>query len=281
MPYHLTIHKIDHSCLFELAWGKGQRLTASLTFPSQLLALYETWRRVYLGYYQQSLRGRPGAVGQVATLTVDWHSQLVQAEARLLSEFHTWLKHSDLYDLREELRRMAQLPAENRVLFLACTPLELARLPWETWEFGPQVQIVRSPPTIRSATVHRQGFRQGKARVLAILGDDTGLDFADERRALSAQTSLLEVHYVGWQPGENAAVLKQRICEAIADPRAGMCCFLPDTATNRPCWMVKFLSRPTPPWPSKNWPPTCARLSSGGCNLPCSTHAAVWILPRG
>lgn len=219
MPYHLTIHKIDHSCLFELAWGKGQRLTASLTFPSQLLALYETWRRVYLGYYQQSLRGRPGAVGQVATLTVDWHSQLVQAEARLLSEFHTWLKHSDLYDLREELRRMAQLPAENRVLFLACTPLELARLPWETWEFGPQVQIVRSPPTIRSATVHRQGFRQGKARVLAILGDDTGLDFADERRALSAQTSLLEVHYVGWQPGENAAVLKQRICEAIADPQ--------------------------------------------------------------
>ncbi|MFQ4136387.1 CHASE2 domain-containing protein [Nodosilinea sp. PGN35] len=219
MSYHLTVHKIDQSCLFELAWGKGQRLTASLAFPAQLLELYAAWQRAYLGYYKQSLRGRPGVAGQVAAPAVDWHSQLVQAEARLLSEFHTWLKHGDLFDLREELRRMAQVSAADRVLFLTCTPLELARLPWETWEFGPQVPMVRSPATIQSATVDRQGFRRGRARVLAILGDDTGLDFADERRALSGQKSLLEVHYVGWQPGENAVALKQRICEAIADPQ--------------------------------------------------------------
>jgi CHASE2 domain-containing sensor protein len=219
MTYRLTIHKIDQSCLFELTWGKGQRLTTSLTFPAQLLGLYKDWRQAYLSYYNQSLRGRPGAVGQVAALAVDWHSQLVQAEARLLSEFHTWLKHSDLYDLREELRRMAQVPAENRVLFLTCTPLELSRLPWETWEFGPQVQMVRSPATIQSATVDRKEFRRGKARVLAILGDDTGLDFADDQRALNGQKSLLDVHYVGWQPGENAVALKQRICQAIADPQ--------------------------------------------------------------
>jgi hypothetical protein len=230
MSYHLTIHKIDQSCLFELAWGKGQRLTATLAFPAGLLGLYETWRRAYLGYYKQSLqlpvpplplppmRGRPGAAGQVAAPAVDWHSQLVQAEARLLSEFHTWLKHGDLCDLREELRRMAE-DAKNEALFLTCTPVELARLPWETWEFGAQVPIVRSPATIRSATVDRKAFRRGKARVLAILGDDTGLDFAQERRALNAQRRLLDIHYVGWQPGENAAALKERICSAISDPQ--------------------------------------------------------------
>lgn len=217
MSYRLTVHKIDQSCLFELAWGKGQRLTASLRFPAQLLELYESWRRAYLGYYKQALRGRPGAVGQVA-VEVDWHSQLVQAEARLLSEFHTWLKHGDLFDLREELRRVAQNKG-SQALFLTCTPLELARLPWETWEFGPQMQIVRSPATIRSATGDRQSFRRGRARVLAILGDETGLNFAAERRALNAQKSLLDIHYVGWQPGENAVDLKQRICQTIADPQ--------------------------------------------------------------
>ncbi|MBD2108792.1 CHASE2 domain-containing protein [Nodosilinea sp. FACHB-13] len=217
MSYRLTVHKIDQSCLFELAWGQGQRLTASLAFPAQLLDLYESWRRAYLGYYKQSLRGRPGAVGQVAVLDVDWHSQLVQAEARLLSEFHTWLKHGDLFDLREELRRAAQSKGKGQALFLTCTPLELARLPWETWEFGPQMQIVRSPATIRSATGDRNEFRRGKARVLAILGDETGLNFAAERSALNAQKPLMDIHYVGWQPGENAVDLKQRICQTIAD----------------------------------------------------------------
>jgi hypothetical protein len=218
MPYRLTIHKIDQSCLFELAWGKGQRLTASLTFPAQLLGLYEAWRRAYLGYYKQALRGRVGAAGQGAALEIDWHSHLVQAEARLLSEFHKWLKHGDLFDLREELQQAAQTATVNQSLFLTCTSLELARLPWETWEFGPQMQIVRSPATIRSATVERQPFRRGKARVLAILGDETGLNFATERGALNAQKNLLDICYLGWQPGEHGASLATRICQAIAAP---------------------------------------------------------------
>jgi hypothetical protein len=219
MVYRLNIHKIDQSCLFELTWGQGQRITASLTFPAQLLGLYDGWRRAYLGYYKQGLRGRVAAVGQVAAAAVDWHSQVVQAEARLLSEFHKWLKHGELFDLREELMTASQTAREKMELFLTCTPLEIARLPWETWEFGQQVQIVRSPATIRAASVSRQTFRQGKARVLAILGDETGLNFAGERTALNAQKRLLDLHYVGWQPGEEASALKQRICQTIADPQ--------------------------------------------------------------
>jgi len=227
MPYRLNVHKIDQSCLFELTWGNSQRLTASLAFPAHLLGLYEAWQRIYLGYYKQGLRGRAGATGQAVTSPVDWHSQLVQAEALLLSDFHQWLKHENLYELRVQLIHATQeaalggqteiggLPKE---LFLTCTPLELARLPWETWEVGQQIQIVRSPANIRSATGDRQPFRRGKTRVLAILGDETGLNFDGERRALNAQKDRLDIHYVGWQPGENATDLKQRICQEIADP---------------------------------------------------------------
>ncbi|MBE9110533.1 CHASE2 domain-containing protein [Nodosilinea sp. LEGE 07298] len=216
MPHRLTIHKIDQSCLFDLAWGDGQRLTASVTFPAGLLQLYQGWQRAYLGYYKQALRGRVGAAGQVTAAAVDWHSQLVQSEARLLSEFHTWLKQGDLYDLRQEVQAAAQ-GAGTVELFLTCTPLDLARLPWETWEFGPPVQIVRSPATIRAATGRRQTWRRGKARVLAILGDETGLNFSGERHTLDGQQRLMEIHYVGWQPGEDSTALKQRVCAAIAD----------------------------------------------------------------
>ncbi|MGB3310220.1 MAG: CHASE2 domain-containing protein [Nodosilinea sp.] len=221
MPYRLTIHKIDQTCLFDLTWGKGQRLPVSVPFPPALLGLYEAWRRAYLGYYKQGMRGRVGATGQVVATEVDWHSQLKQAEARLLSEFHTWLKDGKLFDLRAELTSAPQAAEGAQAkteLFITCDPIEIARLPWETWELGQQVQIVRSPPNIRAAPGDRQSFRRGKARVLAILGDETGLNFTGERTALNAQKKLLDIHYIGWQPGEDVAALKQRICQTIAAP---------------------------------------------------------------
>lgn len=221
MAHRLTIHQLDQSCLFDLTWGQGQRLTASLAFPKSLLSLYDTWQRAYLGYYKQALRGRSGAIGQVVSVPVDWHSQLVQAEARLLSEFHRWLKRGELFDLRQEVVMATQVlqGTEGLDLFLTCTTPHLARLPWETWELGARVQMVRSPATIRATTVKRQSWRRGRARVLAILGDETGLNFTGERHALNAQQTLLEIHYVGWQPGDDAIALKQRICQMIAAPQ--------------------------------------------------------------
>ncbi|MBE9137735.1 CHASE2 domain-containing protein [Nodosilinea sp. LEGE 07088] len=222
--YRLSVHQIQQSCLFELTWGQGQRLAASLAYPAQLTTLYQTWRRAYLSYYRQALRGRAAAAGQAVSPQVDWHSQVVQAEARLLSEFHKWLRHEALFELRATLVKGQKTLSGKMELFLTCTPLEIARLPWETWEMGAdlgqqgQIQILRSPPTIHSATRARQQFRRGRARVLAILGDEQGLDFAGDRQALEAQRQQLDLHYVGWQPNEDAAALKQRICQAIADP---------------------------------------------------------------
>lgn len=218
--YRLSVHQIEQSCLFDLSWGQGQRITATLPYPATLPRLYQGWRQAYLSYYQQALRGRAAVSGQLAaSQAVDWHAQLVQAEAKLLSEFHKWLKHEALYDLRAELMR-----GQGRELFLTCTSVAVARLPWETWEVGAEfgqqdrIQIVRSPATIRSQSVNRQQFRRGRTRVLAILGDDTGLDFKGDRKALDALGSQLEIQYIGWQPGEDGAALKQRICQEIADP---------------------------------------------------------------
>jgi hypothetical protein len=191
------------------------------------------WQRAYMGYYRQALRGRAGASGQIAATHVDWHGQLVQAEARLLLEFHKWLRREELFDIRAELVRgdptaisvSSKLSASPTTLFLSCSLLEIARLPWETWEIGADlgqhspVQIVRSPAMIRSGTANRQAFRRGKTRVLAILGDEQGLDFSGDRNALNAQKAQLDVCYVGWQPDDNLGELKERICAAITDPQ--------------------------------------------------------------
>ena len=157
---------------------------------------------------------------------IDWHSQLVQAEAKLLSEFHRWLRHGDLYDLRTELRQAqasetGDATAGPMELFLTCSPIEIARLPWEAWEFGQKgrVQMLRSPANLKATALDRRQFRQGQARVLAILGDETGLNFEGEKQALKAQSQRLDVHYVGWQPDEDKVALKQRICREISHPQ--------------------------------------------------------------
>jgi hypothetical protein len=226
MTYRLNIHKIDQSCLFELTWGNGQRISAKLAFPAQLMSLYEKWRQTYLGYYKQGLRAWAETAGQLSKPDYDWHSELTLAEARLLSEFHKWLKHAELFDLREVLMQVARqagteagIDAPKPELFLTCSPIEIEHLPWETWELGRHLQMVRSPLNIRAETTNRRPFRKGKARVLAILGDETGLDFAGERTALNAQRKVLDIHYVGWQPGEEKAALKHRICQQVADPQ--------------------------------------------------------------
>lgn len=235
MAYQLNIQKIEQSCSFELTWGQGRRIPAILPYPAPLMILYQTWRRAYISYYRQALRSRVGAAGQAIAKNVDWHSQVVQAETQLRLEFHKWLRHEALFDLRAELikgqKALSASAADAQItklnLFLTCSPLAMARLPWETWEMGAdlgqqgQIQIVRSPAIIRSTTVDRQEFRRGRARVLAILGDERGLDFEGDRTALNAQKKLLDIHYVGWQPGqyESMAQLKQAICQAIADPQ--------------------------------------------------------------
>ncbi|NER80927.1 MAG: CHASE2 domain-containing protein [Leptolyngbya sp. SIO1D8] len=220
MTYQLSIQRIQGICLFDLTWGRGQRLRVQVPYPAQLDTRYRQWQRVYVNFYKQALRGRVGAIGQVTPASPDLHSQLVQAEARLLSEFHRWLQQGELTDIRKTLSVAARETSLD--LFLTCDPIETARLPWETWEIGSEfggahIRISRSPNNIRvappaAATRHR------KTRVLVILGDETGLNFAGDKRALQAIQSLVEITFVGWTPGQDTVALKQEICQEIANP---------------------------------------------------------------
>lgn len=220
MTYQLSVQQIQTVCLFELTWGRGQRLRSQVPYPTQLTTLYQQWQRAYLSFYKRALRGRIGAVGQVTAVEPDLHSQLVQAEARLLSEFHRWLRQGDLADIRKTLTLAAREQPID--LFLTCNPLAIARLPWETWEIGTEygetpIRIARSPNTIRIAPSALPQTRR-KTRVLVILGDETGLNFAGDRRALQSLKSLVDLTFVGWTPGQDPVALKTAICKAIADP---------------------------------------------------------------
>jgi hypothetical protein len=218
MTYHLTVRQVEQTCLFELTWGRGRRLNADLPYPPQLEALYHHWQQAYLNFYRQELRGRVGVAGQVTSPAVDRHSRVVEAEARLLSEFHRWLRDGKLLEIRQVLGQ-ADLGDSQGDILLSCNPLFLARLPWETWELkvaGGHCRIARVSHTIQQEVSQSLRSRRGKPRVLLVLGDDTGLSLAGDRQAFDALKAFVHIEAVGWQPGKDTRSLKQEICSKIA-----------------------------------------------------------------
>lgn len=225
LPYRLKVRRIERTCVFELTWGKGQELCAELAYPETLTPFYENWQQAYLNFYKSALRARVEHSGTIATPQIDWRAQLVQAEAKLLSEFHYWLSSAELLEIRAEIAKAATDKAGDDTspvnVFLTCEPLEMARFPWEAWEIRTEfavtksIRIARTPANIRAESRGRS--RQGKVRILAIVGDETGLNFQADREAIQSLDRIAEVQFVGWQPGQNEVDLKTQICQAIVD----------------------------------------------------------------
>jgi len=227
VKFLLKVWHVEQTCIFELSWGKTQQLTAKLRFPETLKTLYRVWQKAYLDFYGSLVRGQVKMSGSVAVPAVDWRAKLVQAEAQFLAEFHYWLSSAELLEMRKQIASGGNInPGTFSVsqieVFLTCDSLELARLPWEVWEIGTEfaatqtIRIARTPANLRAETGRRS--RSGKMRVLAILGDDTGLNFQTDRDAVQSLSRIAEVEFVGWQEGNPVTDLKTQICQAIADP---------------------------------------------------------------
>ncbi|MDX2214267.1 MAG: CHASE2 domain-containing protein [Oculatellaceae cyanobacterium bins.114] len=237
--FRLKVQQVEQTCLFELSWGRGQQLVTSLPYPPGLATLFQEWQHVYLTFYKTAtlpltpitqpdspLRGRAAESGGLASV-VDWHARLIEAEAKLLYEFHRWLRSGELYEIRARIAEASRNTSQQQQavnLFLTCTPLDLARLPWEAWEIGTEfaasgmIRIVRTPANIRAETVAPRRQNRSKARILAIMGDDSGLNFQTDRDAVRSLSRLADVRFVGWQARGSSSELKTRIGEAIADP---------------------------------------------------------------
>ncbi|NJL01455.1 MAG: CHASE2 domain-containing protein [Spirulinaceae cyanobacterium RM2_2_10] len=218
--FELEVERLDQLCHFKLSWGEGQKQSARLDYPAALSICYQAWQQAYLECYQ-NLRGRLVGSGNVQP-SVDRRARLRETEAALLNEFRRWLRAEPLYDLREAIADTAHQVAPQWVdVFLTCYSPELERLPWEAWELtsrlsNGRVRLARSP----SAILHQPAPRHHRrARILAILGDDTGLNFQDDAQAVRSLRAIADIQFVGWQQGKDPTALKQEICQAIADRR--------------------------------------------------------------
>ncbi|NEQ64388.1 MAG: CHASE2 domain-containing protein [Symploca sp. SIO2D2] len=228
--FELEVEKLGKICRFTLS-VQGKRISSQeLDYPLSLKRSYQEWQQAYLNCYCKfhHSRGKVITSGSFSTPTPDREKVLRDAEAQLLSDFHRWLRSEQLHAIRDEISHAAFYPTNSEgqwvEVFLTCKNPELERLPWEAWEINTKlsapgtksIRIAHVPRNLHYAPV---APLRRKARVLAILGDEKGLNFKEEKRALRNFSQIAEVEFCGWQQGKDNSRLKEKIAEKISDRR--------------------------------------------------------------
>ena len=228
LKFNLEIDKIENQdqCQFRLSWGETQKISPILiNYPQQLIAQdYLQWQRVYLRYYQKF---KPKD-----------REKLKALESNLLHNFNNWLNNEKLFlipntisqiigklnnNLLNDKIREKNLDSINHInIFLTCNCRELEKLPWERWQLPGisnliKISFIRSPNNLRSISTK---FRHKPARILAIFGDSTGLDFNKENKILFSLKSLIKtLEIISWDENKYKSIEEWRshICDTIAD----------------------------------------------------------------
>ena len=220
----LTIKKINHICDFELSWSNNHTLVAQLEYPQNLSNLYQQWYSAYFNYYQ-NLR----VTAQTIIITQspqDYHRLLRDAHYQLIDQFQRWLLSPELAAIRCKIVSISNKNFEDKLdLLIACSPNELTRLPWETWDIGSdlgaktKVHIART--TINNDNLNRDDlgrrslFSLRKPRILTIVGNDPNLDFSEDIQIIKSLSKLAEIDFIGDNLEQNNSDFKQQVFDKI------------------------------------------------------------------
>lgn len=230
--------KEDQSCFFLLLWDdRKKQLTASLDGFADVQHSYQRWRQRYDRFYLPSTKTTIDS-GRLNPGSGDPGNDLREAEATFIHRFQRWLGEGETRKIQQriqdELMRFAQLAAVQKKgtvtptgidLFLSCSSVEIARLPWETWELAPEnapfgaVRMIRTAMDRDNGSYPYSSTRQRKTKILTILSKDPNLPLHEQWQALRSLRQIADVEIVTWLPDEDPAVIKTRIARSICDKR--------------------------------------------------------------
>ena len=179
-------------------WNYGDRYPMQcrgcLPAAPEISQLYRDWQLLYEALYSRlSPRIEIDREGINHISQIDFKDLCQQ----LSNKINDWLNSESFRKIEQQLR--TQLKPDEEIRFIIETNDNLLRrLPWHLWNFFedyPKAEVALSAPEYRQPNrlVTR---RPGKVRVLAVLGDRTGIDLEKDRMFLSQLSHRVETEFL-------------------------------------------------------------------------------------
>jgi hypothetical protein len=168
----------------ELAATIQARIKGKLPAATGLLEQYQQWQSLYRSLsllFRLGDRPNPITSGSRTNILTDCQ----KAAEQLSEQFNTWLAAESFRPIREQL--LEKLSAHEAVrLILQAEDTHLRRLPWHLWDLLQRYQkaeVALSPRVYER--VEAICPTRTHARILAVLGDRTGIDVEGDRQLLA------------------------------------------------------------------------------------------------
>jgi len=169
--------------------------------------LYIRWQSRYRqwGSRFRELKEKPGVVTNFSICDLETDSDALK------QQLNDWLRSPDFSPVMHGLLMNVQQNEEVRVI-IQTEDFHLRRLPWHLWEFFDNyldAEVALSSSVCQRIT---QPKTRNKVRILAIIGDSTGINLDKDQRELEAKLPEAEILFVR-EPE------KQEVFEVIWDWR--------------------------------------------------------------
>jgi CHASE2 domain-containing sensor protein len=180
------------------------KFTASLPAAPEIPELYRNWQSLYWAFYQRlGLR-----IGNEETEENDDTFEIEEAYVTnvsevdfkdscqpLTSQINAWLHSTEFRKIEQQLR--TQLKPSEEIRFIIETDDDLLRrLPWYLWNFFedyPLAEVALSASDYQKPTKFPTTIRIDKIRILAIFGNNKGIDISQDRTCLENLSGQAEI----------------------------------------------------------------------------------------
>ncbi|MEO1374425.1 MAG: CHAT domain-containing protein, partial [Cyanobacteria bacterium J06635_10] len=171
-----------------------QQFVGSLPPAPNLVELYKRWQLMYLSFYDclifrsldensDEIEIIESDVTNISDVGFDSLSEHLQ------TDICTWLKSEEFLNIERKLRS-ALNPEEEIKVIIQTNDFWLRRIPWYWWDFFedyPKAEIALFKPDYkRSTTSVLPNRTKNKVRILAVMGNSTGIDLEAENRFLKS-----------------------------------------------------------------------------------------------
>jgi hypothetical protein len=179
------------------------KFTASLPAAPKIYELYQTWQSVYYAFYQRLSWRLDNEVDDNFEIEEDCVTNISEADihglCKLLSKrINTWLNSTKFRKIDQQLRTQLK-PSEEIRFIIETNDHLLRRLPWHLWNFFedyPYAEVALSAPEYQKPKKLLANNRTGQVRILAIFGNNQGIDISQDKTLLDKLSTQAEVKFL-------------------------------------------------------------------------------------